>query len=116
LDKAKTGKSSNPSLQISNYLLNTKVQWGILTNGRLWRLYNRETCSRLDSYLEMDLANLLEKDDLSNYKWFYLIFRMGSFNPQNGIQFLDTIYEENVLKSKKLEKDVKENVYEAIRI
>ncbi|MFM9158854.1 MAG: restriction endonuclease, partial [Dolichospermum sp.] len=34
-------KNENPSFQISSYLTGTNVDWGILTNGREWRLYYR---------------------------------------------------------------------------
>ena len=36
---------SNPSYQIVNYLVGTRVSWGILTNGTVWRLYSREVSS-----------------------------------------------------------------------
>ncbi|MDB9482331.1 type I restriction endonuclease, partial [Dolichospermum circinale CS-537/05] len=35
-------KNTNPSFQISSYLSGTNVDWGILTNGREWRLYYRQ--------------------------------------------------------------------------
>ncbi len=45
LDLAKTSNrdtftNQNPSFQIAGYLTGTKQNWGILTNGRLWRLYS----------------------------------------------------------------------------
>ena len=36
-----------------------KVQWGILTNGRLWRLYYQGAKSRLEEYFEVDIGWVL---------------------------------------------------------
>src|SRR3972149_12076758 len=37
LDKQR-GADENPSAQIANYFHRSRVRWGILTNGRVWRL------------------------------------------------------------------------------
>jgi hypothetical protein len=54
-----------PSGQIIRYLSRADVQsdgnvrWGILTNGRHWRLYFQGAKSRLEEYFEIDLAWIL---------------------------------------------------------
>ncbi len=54
-----------PSNQILRYLSsvevasNRAVRWGILTNGRLWRLYYQGARSRSEEFLEIDLAALI---------------------------------------------------------
>jgi hypothetical protein len=61
-----------PSSQILRYLSRAetlsdrRVQWGILTNGRLWRLYYQGAKSRSEEYLEVDLSRLLEVPALSD--------------------------------------------------
>ena len=40
-------------------LSDRRIQLGILTNGRLWRLYYQGAKSRSEEYLEIDLASLL---------------------------------------------------------
>ncbi|MCD6170298.1 MAG: class I SAM-dependent DNA methyltransferase, partial [Candidatus Latescibacteria bacterium] len=55
LDKKIKGKgnpfdNSNPNYQIDIYLRATAKKWGLLTNGRLWRLYNRDTSFSMDSF------------------------------------------------------------------
>jgi hypothetical protein len=61
-----------PSSQILRYLSraetlsNRRIQWGILTNGRLWRLYYQGAKSRAEEYLEIDLARLLDVPGLSD--------------------------------------------------
>ena len=62
LDRRSEAASRNPNYQIDLYLRETDRQWGILTNGRLWRLYSRDTSYRLDSYYEVDLISLLEAE------------------------------------------------------
>ena len=46
------GKSmdSNPSFQTVKYMNLTGKDWGILTNGRLWRLYSLKSESRYETY------------------------------------------------------------------
>jgi hypothetical protein len=56
------GAGETPSGQILRYLSRAetqsdrKVQWGILTNGRRWRLYYQGAKSRLEEYFEIDLG------------------------------------------------------------
>lgn len=56
------GADETPSAQILRYLSRAetqsdrKVQWGILTNGRYWRLYYQGAKSRLEEYFEVDIA------------------------------------------------------------
>jgi hypothetical protein len=79
----------NPSFQIDYYLKATGLDWGILSNGRTWRLVHRESSYRLDTYYEMDLLNLLEQDDPltgsgqvpATIRYFYLFFRQAAFQP-----------------------------------
>ena len=47
---------NNPSHQMVGYLVGTRCPWGILTNGRIWRLYSREVSSTASEYYEVDLA------------------------------------------------------------
>ena len=120
LDRSKreVGKRKpNPSSQINTYLRVSDVRWGILTNGRFWRLYCKETSFNLDSYYEVDLVNLIEHGDTKDFKYFYLLFRGDAFVPDGlGKCFLDNIFAESVRFAKELEEDVKENVYEALKL
>jgi hypothetical protein len=67
LDRRGAGASTDetPSGQILRYLSRAEVQserriqWGILTNGRYWRLYYQGAKSRLEEYFEVDIAWLL---------------------------------------------------------
>jgi hypothetical protein len=87
-----------PSTQILRYLSRAetlsdrRIQWAILTNGRLWRLYYQGAKSRLEDYLELDLSRLLdlpgfsdlltERDEERRAHWlrvFTLMFGRASF-------------------------------------
>ena len=87
-----------PSNQIIRYLTsvdtqsNGHVRWGILTNGRLWRIYYNRAQSRSEDYLEIDLplalglpgfqTDLFSSINLEEQDWvkvFYLLFRKEAF-------------------------------------
>jgi len=100
-----------PSLQMERYLWLTEVKWGILTNGKFWRIYERNTSNKLDIYYEIDLVNILENNDLEAFKYFYLFFRKKSFP-----YFLNKVYEESIDYAQAIGEDLKSNVYKALRI
>jgi hypothetical protein len=67
LDKERAA-DENPTAQICNYLYRARVRWGILTNGRVWRLYERERSSAGGIYYEVDLENQLRLGDREAFK------------------------------------------------
>lgn len=101
----------NPSLQISRYLWLTEVKWGILTDGRYWRLYERETSKRLDIFYEIDLENIIENGFTEDFKYFYLFFRRDAFP-----DFIERVYKGSVDYAEAVGKELKENVYQALKI
>jgi len=119
--KERSGRDSfdmlSPSWQIDHYLRMSGVHWGILTNGRLWRLYNQETSFRLDICYEIDLPRLLAAKDLETFKYFYLFFRHQAFVPDSeGLCFLDRVYQGSLEYAQAVGDDLKENVYKALRL
>lgn len=106
--------SENPSLQIWTYLEDTEQKWGILTNGRIWRLYCKER--RRDNYLEIDLSRLIESDDIESFKIFYYFFRKEAFvKSHEGSAFLDRVLNESKEYAEKIGDDLKDNVYWAMK-
>ncbi len=101
-------RGRTPHGQILRYLTSadidsdSKLRWGILTNGRVWRLYDHRTRPRTTAYYETKLENILENED--KLRTFYLLFNRNSFVPQCGstTTFLETAllqgrrYEEQV--------------------
>lgn len=101
----------NPSLQMSRYLWLTGVRWGILTDGKYWRLFERETSKRLDIFYEIDMEDLIEKWSKEDFKYFYLFFRKGAFPG-----FLEKVYKGSVDYAEAVGGELKENVYQALNI
>ncbi len=108
--EADPSEIQNPSLQMSRYLWLTGVKWGILTDGRYWRLYERETSKRLDIFYEIDLEDLIENGSEDDFKYFYLFFRRGTFP-----DFLEKVYQESVDYAQAVGEKLKENVYQALK-
>lgn len=106
----------NPSFQIVNYLTVTGLEWGILTNGSKWRLYSSKGRSRIDSYFEVDLKQILEEEDEEQFRYFYLFFRKNAFlpDPQTGTSFLESVVEGSIEYGSRLEKKLKDLIFEDI--
>ena len=109
--------NQNPNYQIDSYLRDANKDWGILTNGRQWRLYHRQTSYRLDSFYEVDLAALLsENRDLDAFRYFYCLFRRDAFTSDvSGTSFLDHVLGESQRYTVAISDDLKNRVYDALR-
>ena len=110
--------NQNPNYQIDFYLRGADTLWGILTNGRQWRLYHRQTSYRLDSFYEVDLAALLtDNGDLEPFRYFYCLFRRDAFTPDpSGTSFLDRVLGESQQYTIAVSDDLKHRVYDALRL
>ena len=110
--------NQNPNYQIDFYLRFADKDWGILTNGRQWRLYQRQTSYRLDSFYGVDLATLLSEDqDLDVFHYFYCLFRRDAFLPDgSGTSFLDLVLGESQQYTVAVSDDLKNRVYDALRL
>jgi hypothetical protein len=74
--------NSDPNFQMVRYIRSIhRVQWGILTNGRLWRLYTSNVSSAATQYYEIDLIAALESESLDDFKRFWLFFRAAAYLP-----------------------------------
>jgi hypothetical protein len=105
--------NKNPSYQVAFYMQHTGTEWGILTNGRLWRLYHRETAHKLDRFYEVDLPALVRSGSAEDFLYFYAFFRRAAFEDEPlGVEALlgeSTDYARSVGDSLKVQ------VYEALR-
>ena len=120
LDLAKSSEqdtlaNQNPSFQIVSYLTGTQQRWGILTNGRLWRLYCTKSHLPLGNYYQVDLVQLLEAPE-ENLKYFYLFFRKAALIQIDGKSFLDHVLEGSNEYAVELEADIKERAYEVVEL
>lgn len=107
----------NASHQIKHYLEKTpeNIQWGLLTNGRKWRLYGTKDYET-QTYYEIDLPELLERGDLDAFKYFFVFFRPTAFHDSAGATFLDEVWAESETASQELGEDLQDNVFTALRV
>ncbi len=107
----------NASQQIRRYLDKTpaNIEWGILTNGRKWRLYGTKD-HEAQIYYEVDLPELIEEGNLNRFKYFYLFFRPDAFRKVSGSTFLDTVWSESETATQELGDDLQDNVFRALRV
>lgn len=118
LDQMRKGASDsfsnkNPSFQIFFYILHSKLPWGILTNGRKWRLYHETTAYKLDVYYEIDLPDLLTGGDVGNFLFFYAFFRRPAFLSGYDLT-LDQLLQASTKSAQDMRENVREQVYEAL--
>lgn len=79
---AKTGivpKGRNYAQQLIRLLRQHDLDWGVLTNGRHWRLFHRTELSPTDTYLHVDLEQIIACDDIQNYIVFHRFFSRPAF-------------------------------------
>jgi len=79
-----------PAHQMVGELRRTDVQWGVLTNGRVWRLFSRDANSLSRAFYEVDLAHVFDglrpreapdKDRWEVFRRWWLLFRQASYLP-----------------------------------
>jgi hypothetical protein len=105
--------NKNPSYQISFYMQHTGMEWGILTNGRLWRLYHRSSSYKLDHYYEVDLPELLTSENVSAFLYFYAFFHRSAF--EDHPLSVRAILEQSTVYARSIGDSLKTQVYEALR-
>ncbi len=110
-------ETRSPHYQITFYIDVTGLSWGILTNGKKWRLYSSDKLYKL-IYYEIDLEKLItERQSPNNLMYFLLFFRKDSFtHHQRGISILEHIKESSRELAIKIEEDIKEQAYAALRL
>ena len=83
-------------LSTAEYASDGGARWGILTNGGVWRLYDRRARPRATGYFEVDLADIFRRDDEDELRTFNLLFRRDSFVRRAGATetFLERALEE----------------------
>ena len=56
-----------------------KLNWGILTDGAVWRLYSTKSSRPYEDYVELPLAEALSNSDEAEYGLFEQFFHKDSF-------------------------------------
>ena len=121
-DKETGFHARSPHSQILRYLATaeieseSRVRWGILTNGGVWRLYDYRARPRASGYFEADLADLLAPGNEDGLRLFHLLFRRSSFTPQEGApdSFLETALTEGRRYEEQVAHDLSGVVFESV--
>ena len=110
-DRDDRGPTTSPHAQLLRYLATAdinsdgRIRWGILTNGRIWRLYDRRALPRASGYYEVDLeAAVQADDDFHALRAFRLLFGRPAFSPQHGAQ--TSFLEDAIAEGRRYEEQV----------
>ncbi|HAG97972.1 MAG TPA: hypothetical protein DCL75_03685 [Ktedonobacter sp.] len=112
-NKSDPFSNKNPSYQIFFYMLHSGLPWGILTNGRHWRLYHKQTAHKLEVFYEVNLPVLLEANDVDSFLYFYAFFRHKAFEP--GALALERILSASTEYAQGISESLRQQVYDALR-
>jgi type I restriction-modification system DNA methylase subunit len=99
-----------PTKQIANYIYDTAVDWGVLTDGRLWRLYNRNTTPVSQSFFEINLIEGVEDPEV--FHLFYALFSGAAF-AEKAQEF---VLKESENYWAEIGEDLKEKAYKALEL
>lgn len=105
----------DPGAQIIHYVTVTKCRWGVLTNGRLWRLYAASGDLLDGACYEADLVELIELGDAERFREFAFFFSAGSFRPDSqGLSTLDRMLAESIEVAEQLGESLESQIFEAL--
>ena len=115
-------QSRTPHGQILRYLSTadieseSRIRWGILTNGGIWRLYDYRARPRATGYFGANLGEILESGGEDGLRLFYLLFRRDSFTPQQGAttSFLEAALAQGRRYEEKVAQDLSSVVFERV--
>jgi hypothetical protein len=117
-------RGSNPSHQMVSYLVGTRVPWGILTNGRAWRLYSREVSSTASEFYEVDLGLIFDSlpddaapspEQLDQFRRWWLFFRRDAFIPDaRDKTFIQRVHKGSGAYAREISDKLKELVFQQV--
>ena len=121
-DKDGETMAGTPHGQILRYLSTaeiaseSRIRWGILTNGRVWRLYDYRSRPRASGYFEADLKTLLDPDNEDGLRVFHLLFRRDSFTREKGAKttFLEAALAEGRRYEERVAQDLSGVVFKRV--
>ena len=116
-------KYSLPHRQILRYMATANdidpdadIRWGILTNGKVWRLYDQKARHRDTGYFEADLEQLLKAGNENKLRVFHLLFHRDAFSYREGAKtnFIEDAIEEGRRYERKVAEDLSGVVFESV--
>ncbi len=105
----------DPVAQIRDYVLLARKAFGILTNGRVWRLYARESALVERACYEVNLVGLLEEGRPDDLRYFAAFFGAEAFRRgPDGRSFLERALEDSVLHAVEVSSRLERAVFAAV--
>lgn len=77
LDNTTIGQ--NWAEKIIRALRENNLNWGLLTNGKLWRIYHLDEPTPYETYLEIDLDTIIKEKAKAAYQIFYKFLKAENF-------------------------------------
>ena len=121
-DQTGAAPGRTPHGQILRYLSTAeivsdgRIRWGMLTNGRVWRLYDHQARPRVDGYFEAEIPAMLEPGNEDHLSLFCLLFQRDSFILKDGqtTTFLEYALAEGKRYEERVAQDLSEVVFERV--
>jgi hypothetical protein len=112
----------DPTAQTVKYLddvyhaSESRIQWAILTNGKVWRLFYYKASSRSGNYFEIDLEEIILRGDAEKFLYFYLFFAKAAFLPDSvtGKTWLNRHLEETEAYASRVSGKLKNLIFDNI--
>ena len=105
----------DPAAQIINYVSITRRPWGILTDGRWWRLYASKRGLIDGACYEVDLWALLEADRPDALRWFAAFFSAAALRPgPDGRSLAARLLDESTASAVQIGETLERQVFAAV--
>ncbi len=101
-----------PGALVVNVLEKAQVDWVMVTNGKLWRLYSTTAPNKATNYYEIDLEEAVmaaNGDQITALKYWWLFFRRDAFTG-----FLDDLLQKSADYARSLGERLKGRVFTSI--
>jgi hypothetical protein len=105
LDNTLMGR--NWAEKIIRNLRSNNLTWGILTNGYQWRIYHTDESTPYENYLEIDLANILESENVKQFQIFYKFMKAENFIRNGSNCHFDIFKDESQEKINYIEEELR---------
>ena len=115
-------RGGTPHGQLLRYLTSAdvasegRIRFGILTNGSVWRLYDRRARPRASGFFEIDVADVLRPGNEDALRTFLLLFGRASFTVQGTATrtFLEAAIAEGRRYEESVAQDLSSMVFERV--
>ncbi len=71
------------AFELDEMMRQSGLQWAILSNGRKWRLFHKNTVAMASTFVEMNLVEMIQNKDRDAFAVFMTIFGARALAPDN---------------------------------